>query len=207
MRKLCNFRLISLSLILLWGCDKEFDKHYKRPDFLKGNAIEVMEDKGNFTHFIKAAEKVGYKGMLNGRELCTVMAPTDEAFEKYFARHGYSDVDAIPEEILEVLIPYHIVKNAFEETYFLAYNNVDGEPGNGRHYKYETYANEPIKSIINPLRGNRINIYGRSKYMPIISSVLFTTDNIVDAEADYKFFSLILIGKVQMINCMQEMLL
>ena len=65
--------LIFLSVLLFASCEKEIDKYYERPDFLKGNAYEVLVERGNFTLFLKAAERSEFSSVLNGRGLVTVL--------------------------------------------------------------------------------------------------------------------------------------
>lgn len=78
------FRRIVLLVLcsILWGCEDKIDKYYERPDWLRGNAYEIMQERGNFSLFLDAVDRAGYKTVLNGRELCTVMAPNDEAFQQ-----------------------------------------------------------------------------------------------------------------------------
>lgn len=45
--------LFIVCLLLFAACEKEIEKHNERPDFLKGNAWEVLADRGNYQLFRK----------------------------------------------------------------------------------------------------------------------------------------------------------
>ena len=48
-----KYFLMGLFFFSLVSCQREIDKYYEIPDWLKGNAYEVMEDRGNFSIFMK----------------------------------------------------------------------------------------------------------------------------------------------------------
>ena len=75
---------ILLASILAVSCqDIADDDHYKSPDWLKGNAWEVLESEGNHSMFLKAIELSGYKPIVNGQSVLTVMAPDDAAWQQF----------------------------------------------------------------------------------------------------------------------------
>lgn len=190
MKKLFRIQLIFLLLITFWGCEKEMDKYYERPDWLRGSAYEVMKERGNFNLFLRAIDRAGYKSVVNGRELCTMMAPTDEAFQKYLKRHNYASVEDIPEDTLKLLVPYHMIKRAFEPQMLLAFtmdNGMDAK-GNGTAYKYETYAQPSPFEMTDPLTGQRVKTYNDNLYLPIVSTRLYKTKECTDYEKNYEFF-------------------
>ncbi len=75
----CNrfwFSALFMSLILS-SCEKKFDEYYKVPDNLIGTILEVLEEDGNYTQFIKAVELADYDDVLGKTGNFTVFAPDD----------------------------------------------------------------------------------------------------------------------------------
>ena len=109
-----KYFLIGLFFCSLAACQSEMDKYYEIPDWLKGNAYEVMKDKGTFSTFMRA-------DLVKGKGIVTVMAPTDEAFTAYLSKHNYSSIDDIPEVELNKLVGYHLVYYSYSKRDFLFY--------------------------------------------------------------------------------------
>ena len=84
--------------------------HYKSPDWLKGNAYEVLQQEGKYKSFLKAVDYSDYRQVVAGKTIVTVMAPDDDAFciddiygiliknaegreavKKYYEYDGYCD--------------------------------------------------------------------------------------------------------------------
>ncbi len=103
---------MALPLLVLPSCQDDLasDSHYKAPDFLVGNAIEVLQNDGNYTTFLRGIELIGYNDVVN-TQLLTVLAPTDEAFRSFLTAKGYSDIDALyaaNPKYVKKLISYHL---------------------------------------------------------------------------------------------------
>ena len=71
---------VLMLVLVLFSCENEMDKHYQTPDWLTGSAWEVLESRGNYLIFLEGAELAGFKPILEGKSLVTVMAPDDNAF-------------------------------------------------------------------------------------------------------------------------------
>lgn len=41
------------------SCTDKIDEHYEEPEWLKGSAWEVLEDRGNYSLFLQAVELAG----------------------------------------------------------------------------------------------------------------------------------------------------
>jgi uncharacterized surface protein with fasciclin (FAS1) repeats len=93
-KSVLNYLIVSLTFILLLiGCRKEeFDKFYGRPENLGDPIYQQLQQKGNFTKFLDAIDKAGYKETLSTSGSWTVFAPTDEAFTKYMADNGITTI-------------------------------------------------------------------------------------------------------------------
>ncbi len=82
--------LFVLMVSVFASCQKEFDKYYELPSWMKGNAWEVLQSEGNYTIFLAGVEKSGFKEMVDGKGILTVMAPDDNAFNLYLDAKGYA---------------------------------------------------------------------------------------------------------------------
>ncbi len=190
----CKIFLMFLSMLLLSGCEKDLDKYYERPNWLRGNAYEVMLGRGNFKLYLQAAEMTGFKDLLAGKGLCTVFAPDDEAFTAYLKANNYSSLEAIPLDKLKVLVGYHIIEQSWSEKYLLGFkvnpagDAIDETSGDGTNYKYKSYAKEKPTLMVNPATMEEVSVYNREKYLPVISSRLFNAKKCADPEKTYKYF-------------------
>ena len=59
---------------------------------------------GKFSMFLEAAELSGFKPILDGKSVATVMAPDNDAFAAYLEENGYVSVKDIPTDDLKKLI-------------------------------------------------------------------------------------------------------
>ncbi|MCC8174651.1 MAG: fasciclin domain-containing protein [Odoribacter sp.] len=180
--------LLILSLFFL-SCEDSWDKYYEPSENLLSNAYEYLQEAGNFTLFLKGTELTGWDATLNGYGMCTVIAPTDEAFEKYLNGRKIEDISL---EELNVLIAYHIVENAFDTEKFLGFTMVRPAEkptiGSGNCHKFRTFSRDPISPMYDPINKKTVNVFNRDKYLPIVSSRLFASKGVSDAEANYKYF-------------------
>ena len=80
MRKLSLLMVPSSFFIFVSCSDIADDDHYKSPDWLKGNAYEVLQKDGNYSTFLRGVDLSGYKRVVDGNSIVTVAAPNDEAF-------------------------------------------------------------------------------------------------------------------------------
>ena len=106
---------ILIILIILSGCTKEFEEYYKIPEGLIGTILDVLEEDGNYTQFIKAVKLVEYDDVLGKTGNFTVFAPNDAAFSEFFTENGYTSLEDIPEEELEGIVYYHIIFWAYSK--------------------------------------------------------------------------------------------
>ena len=69
---------------LLVSCqDIAEDDHYASPSWLKGNAWQVMENGGgNYSTFLRAIELTGFKPIVAGKSVMTVIAADNDAWQK-----------------------------------------------------------------------------------------------------------------------------
>lgn len=168
-----KYFLMGFLLCSLVACQSEMDKYYEVPDWLKGNAFEVMKDKGAFSIFMKAVERSSYADLVKGKGIVTVMAPTDEAFNAYLSKHNYSSVDAIPEVELNKLVGYHLIYYSYSNNDFLFYNpnGVDSDQRwPGYYFKFRTKSRDAISTVVDRANDNAVRkIMHKERFIPIIS--------------------------------------
>ncbi|MCK5347670.1 MAG: fasciclin domain-containing protein, partial [Candidatus Heimdallarchaeota archaeon] len=75
---------VFLALFILSACTKEFEEYYKVPEGLIGTILDVLEEDGNYTQFIRAVELVEYDDVLGATGNFTVFVPDDQAFSEFF---------------------------------------------------------------------------------------------------------------------------
>lgn len=193
MRKMFTKVLIAfLSFLLFTGCRDEVKEYYERPDYLRGNAYEFLQERGNFTYFLSALEMTGYKDALDGRGLYSVFAPNDESFQRYMTKKGKTSLQDFNLDSLKILISYHLIEFSFNRSDFLAFSKTasaeEPEEGDGSCYKYETLAQEGIKTMTDPNTVRNVKVYQQKKFLPVLSTRLFRTQESNNYESDYKVF-------------------
>lgn len=184
-----SFLMVFLSVFWITGCNNEMDKFYERPDFLQGNAYEVLQKRGNYSLFLKAVEQAGYLEMLQGHGLCTVFAPNDEAFATYLKRHGYTDMASVPADMLNILVGVHLLKYSYTKDLLMDFRPQgiqNTETNDGIYYKHMTYAKENSE-VLTDKYGSKYKVYRKEKQLPVFSSDLFRGKEI-NAEYNYKYF-------------------
>ena len=181
-----------LVFLFLAGCKETFDEHYERPDWLKGNAWKVLEERGNYTIFLDAVEKAGFKSLVNGKGVITVVAPDDEAFTRYFQEHGFNSVEDISTEKIKKLIGFHLVYYAFDKDKFANYQpeGVEAELAanvEGTYYKHRTKSRDTLTAMVDVVDGKVKNVFHKERFLPVFSSYLFDSKGI-EAAYNYEYF-------------------
>lgn len=177
------------------SCADKMDEHYQIPDWLKGSAYEVLEAEGDYTLFLKGVEKSGFKPIVDGKSILTVMAPNDEAFTAYLNSKGYASIDAMSPEALKKLIGFHLVYYAFDWDKFVNFRPLEGDGATpeskakfaGYYYKHRTKSSDPITMAFNPVTNDSVSVYHLERFLPVFSYKLFETKKI-DAATNYSFF-------------------
>lgn len=79
------------------------DETQKLPTLLK-----KLEERTQFSIFLEACNIISLYPQLDGGLNMTIFAPTNSAFEKFFATNGYNSISDVPQGILDQLISYHV---------------------------------------------------------------------------------------------------
>jgi len=176
------------------------DDHYAPPSWLKGNAWQVLEDEGNYTSFLKAVELTGYKPIVNGQSILTVMAADDQAWQSYLQEQGYSSVEDMntkaPKE-LKKTVGYHLMYYAYDWDKLVNFrpNEGDGaseeakERNAGLWYKHRTRSQDDMEDLRGKLDGvdTTVTVYHYERFLPVLSNRFFQTKGI-DAKTNYEYF-------------------
>ena len=183
--------MLSAAVLFLAACESTDEKDGGR--YSLGTTCRILESRGNFTSFIKALDRSGYRRLVDGGGLVTVFAPDDDAFDSYLeGRYGTSDVDQVPVEELTLLVGSHMIQFAYTTEDFLSFSMTSSEDGtdagDGSCYKYKTYGRAAIEDYTDPVTRRKVKLFSREKYMPVFSTRMFAKRGISDAEGDYRKF-------------------
>ena len=182
---------LAISCLFVQCEKKESESHYERPNWLKGNAWEVLEQRGDCAIFLQAVERTGFKDILAGKGIATIMAPTDAAFQAYFQAQGVHSLDEIPINEVKKLVGFHLVYYAFDKGRFMNYQPEGfdhAEPVKaGLYYKHRTRSRDTISEWYDPVSKTNRKIFHKDRFLPIFSSTLFGT-KAIDARSNYAYF-------------------
>ncbi len=193
LRKMLWLMLIPFLTI---SCEDKMDEHYEVPDWVPANAWEVLEsgEHGNFSMFLEGVELAGFKPMLEGKNLLTVMAPDDEAFKNYLKLHGYSSIKDMPDSELKKVIGYHLLYYSYNKenlTDFRPFGQTEddkeAETTAGQYYKHRTKSADVPSIVKDPKTGKEIMVYHLERFLPVFSYKFFATRKI-DAKNNYELF-------------------
>ncbi|WP_460540798.1 fasciclin domain-containing protein [Echinicola sediminis] len=177
---------------LLFACrEVGWEEHYERPEWLKGNAWELLENRGEFSIFLEAVERAGYRSLVEGKGIITVLAPSDEAFEIYLSEKGLSSVEELSTAEIKKLVGYHLVYYAFGRERFANYRPegqaVEKPALAGLYYKHRTKSRDTVSVELDIVTGKERTIFHKERFVPVFSHYLFTSKDI-DATANYEYF-------------------
>jgi uncharacterized surface protein with fasciclin (FAS1) repeats len=178
--------------VLFSACSKkELITHYERPDWLRGNIWEILEERGDFTHFLDGIERAGFREVLDGKTIATVFAPNNAAFEAYFKAKNITNIGQIPQAELRRLIGYHLVYYAYSKDKLYDYQPGGSEnyeiKNAGLYYKHRTRSADSITVEVDKTDGRRKKVFHKDRFLPVFSQQHFATKGI-DAASNYEYF-------------------
>ena len=154
-------RLMALGLlsfpVLMTSCFEDEmtdDPHYK-PQVRTGSAYQQLQKDGNYTIFLQGVDLAGFTDIVDGKNLMTVMAPDDEAFQVYLDSLGYASIQAMYEanpQLVNRLIGFHLVHYAYDWNKFVNFRPEEGDGSTeeqsnmnaGLYFKHRTHSSSPI---------------------------------------------------------------
>ncbi len=180
--------------LLMLSCEDKMKEHYEVPDWLKGSAWEVLDSKKDYTIFLEAAEKAGYRPILEGKSILTVMAPNDAAFASYLQKTGHSSISDLSASELKKLIGFHLLYYSYNTGMMINFRpEGDGstedqkETRAGLYYKFRTRSSNTPSVELNPATGRDVTVYHLERFIPVFSYKFFQTKGI-DAKTNYEYF-------------------
>jgi len=196
-----NSRFIRLMIGLLLlplvfsSCEDRMDEHYKIPDWLKGSAFAVLQSEGDYTIFLEGIEKSGFKPIVDGKSILTVMAPNDSAFNAYFKKKGISSISQLSNAELKKLIGFHILYYAFDWSKLVNFRPMEGDGATdeekaymaGYYFKFRTKSSDELSRGFDQSLNDSVWIYHLERFLPVFSYKLFQTKGI-DAKYNYEYF-------------------
>lgn len=106
--KACNFKIIALSALLLFGLAVMGGSHSAMAGSKK-DIVDTAISAGSFTTLVTAVKAAGLVETLKGKGPFTVFAPTDEAFAKLPAGTVEDLLKPENKEKLQAILTYHVV--------------------------------------------------------------------------------------------------
>lgn len=176
------------------------DDHYKAPDWLKGNAWQVMQADGNHTSMLKAVELTGYKPIVDGQTILTVMAPDDNAWKEYLQQLGYASVDDMFQsdpQLLKKTVGFHLMYYAYDWQKMVNFRPNEGDGATeeqlsknaGMYYKHRTHSQDEMEQMRGKLDAvdTTVTVYHNERFLPVFSHKFFET-RAIDAKSNYEYF-------------------
>ena len=160
-RPLLTHILFLCCAIVIASCSsKEFDEYYARPDDLEEPIYQQLEARGNFTVLTQLIEKANYKDILGKAGYWTMIAPNDEAFERFFQEQGIANVSAIDSVLANKIVRYALIYNAFRTERLSDYqSNTGWEEDNAFRRRTAYYDGFEVKTV----DGNEIVVAGSNR--------------------------------------------
>lgn len=194
MRFLQMYVLLFVCVLNFVSCTDEMSKNYETPAWLKGSAWEVLEGRGNYKIFLEGAEKAGFKTILEGKSIATVMAPNDDAFKSYLRKQGKFSISDLTEAELTELIGIHILYYAYNMDKLVNFRPDYGDGATddqkknnaGLFYMFRSRSYSPPTQEIDTT-GRYVTVYHNEAMLPVFSYEIFNTKN-VDAKYNYEYF-------------------
>ena len=197
------FRGMSILLLSVWAAscsDIADDEHYAPPSWLKGNAWQVLESEGNYQTFLRAIELTGYKPIVNGQSILTVMAPDDNAWQLYLSSQGCQTVDDYWQRDpagLKKAVGYHLMYYAYDWQKMVNFRPNEGDGASeedrqvdaGLYYKHRTRSADEMEEMRGKLNGvdTTVTVYHYERYLPVFSGLMFGSKHI-DGKTNYEYF-------------------
>lgn len=191
-----TFGALVLSSLAFAACEDKMDEYYEVPSWIGGTIYEDLQSSGNYDIFLKGVDMSGFRTILNGKSILTVMAPDDQAMSTYLQEHyKTADIEKVDTAEVKKLIGFHILYYAFGKDKFINFRPSEGDGATeeqlntnaGLFYKYRTYSQDPIEQVYDSTRQRDISIYHNERMLPVFSYRMFQTKGI-EAKENYEYF-------------------
>lgn len=195
MNKIHLFGLL-LFLAVFASCEDKLGEYYEKPEWLKGNIYQILQEDGKYTIFLKGIDLAGYKQMVNGKSILTVMAPSDSAFQIYLQeKYQTQKIEDLSVDEIRKLIGFHIMYYAFSTDKLVNFRPGEGDDATfeellknaGLYYKHRTKSMDKITVEWDKTRGDSVKVFHQERFLPVFSTKFFNTKQI-DANYNYEYF-------------------
>lgn len=190
--------LLSLPLALC-SCEDEMtdDPHYK-PQVRTGSAYQQLLEDGKYSIFLQGVDLAGFTEIVDGKNLMTVMAPDDTAFQKYLQGQGFSSIQEMYDQdpqLVTRLIGFHLMYYSYDWDKLVNFRPMEGDGATeeemnmnaGLYFKHRTHSSSPITVEYNPVLDTDVKVYHFDRLLPVFSNRFFQTLDI-DAKSNYEYF-------------------
>jgi len=167
-------------MLVITGCDTHQER-FEDPPWLGGSSIETLEERGNYTVFLRLMEMANYTEPIT-KQLFTLFVPDDNAFAEYFASAGISSVEDLTDDEAVQLFTLHVLRNP-RSRYYLIYEYAwselqkpTAEYASLFHRKETPSTSTPYKEIVRYVpgqEGDELTIYTGSKNVPLWTTEFF----------------------------------
>ncbi len=180
--------------MMLTSCS-DLDEYYETPDWIGGSLYQTLEDEGNYSIFLKGVDIAGYKPIMDGKSILTVMAPDDAAMTTYLQeKYQTSDIAQIDKEEVKKLIGFHILYYAFDKNKLTNFRPEEGDGASdkelgryaGQYYKFRTRSQDTYSKAFDKNRGREVTVYHNERMLPIFSHSMFLSKGI-NAKENYEY--------------------
>jgi hypothetical protein len=183
------------------------DEYFETPDWIQGSIYEKLEAEGNYSQFLLGAERAGYKPILNGKAILTVMAPDDEAMRSYLQQtYNVQSIDQLPTDEVKRLIGFHMLYYSYDKDKMVNFRPSEGDGATdeqklvkaGLYYKFRTRSQDAVdqaKMLVTTANADGtidstyqdIFVYHPDRFLPVFSHMMFRSKGI-DAKSNYEYF-------------------
>lgn len=195
-----------LSALVLPSCS-DMDEYFETPDWIQGSIYEKLEAEGNYSQFLSGAERAGFKPILNGKAILTVMAPDDQAMTSYLRQtYNVESIDQLPVDEVKKLIGFHMLYYSYDKNMMVNFRPSEGDGATdeqklvkaGLYYKFRTRSQDAVeqtKMLVTTANADGtidstyqdIFVYHPDRFMPVFSYMMFRSKGI-DAKSNYEYF-------------------
>jgi len=168
--------VLLLSSLMMSSCS-DLDEYFETPDWISGSIYEELSETGNYSIFLKGIDRSGYKSIVDGKSILTVMAPTDEAMLAYLKEtYNVSSIDELSDAEVKKLIGFHILYYAFKKEQLANFRPNEGDGATeealnvngGLFYKFRTKSQDALT-----FKGGDTAIYHYERLLPVFSYKMF----------------------------------
>lgn len=187
--------ILLFSSLALSSC-QDTNEYYEAPGWIGGSIYENLEADGNYSIFLKGVDLCGYKPILNGKAILTVMAPDDNAMSEYLTKnYGVTDITQLSQSEMKKLIGFHMLYYSFDKQKLTNFRPTEGDAATedqlnvnaGLYYKFRTYSKDSITQMYDSTRHRNVSIYHNERLLPVFSYRMFQTKG-VEAKENYEYF-------------------